>query len=361
MKILHIETGRHLYGGARQVAYLIDGLTQTGVENHLLAPLNSGIANLVRDRVAGVHEIDTSGDLDWRLATHTRGIALSQGIDIIHVHSRRGADFWGGIGAKLAGIPAVLSRRVDNPEPRAAISIKYPLYRRVITISDAIHQVLLDCGVAADKLVTVRSAVDPEDYRNPVSRDEFQRRFSLQDKVLTIAIVAQLIARKGHRYLFAAMRELSLQHPNLRLICFGSGPELANLETLASEYQLQQIISFAGFQEDLNRFIGHFDIVAHPALAEGLGVALIQASAAGVPIVGSRAGGIPEIVRHGENGFLVPPADEDALTKALESLLSDPALRKAMGAAGSRLVDEEFSTAAMVAGNLLVYRQVLKT
>jgi len=97
----------------------------------------------------------------------------------------------------------------------------------------------------------------------------------------------------------------------------------------------------------------------HPAATEGLGVALLQASACGVPIVASRTGGIPEVVRHGETGELVAPGDVPALAAALRRLLGDAGLRQRYGSAARRLVEAEFSAAAMVAGNHAVYDAVL--
>jgi glycosyltransferase involved in cell wall biosynthesis len=97
----------------------------------------------------------------------------------------------------------------------------------------------------------------------------------------------------------------------------------------------------------------------HPAIREGLGVSLLQASSAGVPIVAGNTGGIPEAVRDGVNGLLVPPGDVVALTQAIGRLLRDPDLAQRLGRAGRELMLREFSVDGMVEGNLAVYRQVL--
>jgi glycosyltransferase involved in cell wall biosynthesis len=100
------------------------------------------------------------------------------------------------------------------------------------------------------------------------------------------------------------------------------------------------------------------DLLVHPARMEGLGVSLLQAASAGVPIVASRVGGIPEAVRDGENGLLVPPGDIAALRAAIETLLADPERRRRLGAGGQTLMAREFSVDAMVEGNLAVYREL---
>jgi glycosyltransferase involved in cell wall biosynthesis len=118
-------------------------------------------------------------------------------------------------------------------------------------------------------------------------------------------------------------------------------------------------VHLAGFRDDLDNLLGCLDLLVHPATMEGLGVSLLKASSAGVPILASSAGGIPEAVRDGVNGILVPPGDAAALATALGQLLADPALRRRLGEGGRELMRREFSTDAMVEGNLAVYRELL--
>ena len=113
-----------------------------------------------------------------------------------------------------------------------------------------------------------------------------------------------------------------------------------------------------GGRADRDRLGPQIDLLVHPAHREGLGVALLEA-AAGVPIVAARAGGVPEVVRDGENGLLVPPGDPEALAAAVNGLLDDPDQCRAVGATARRGVVERFSVARMLAGNLQVYRAIV--
>lgn len=122
---------------------------------------------------------------------------------------------------------------------------------------------------------------------------------------------------------------------------------------------LQAQVHFAGFRNDLDRVVPGLDLLVHPAATEGLGVALLQAAACGVPIVASRTGGIPEIVRPGRTGELVPPGDAAALSAALLRMLRDAALRRRYGAEARQWALAEFSAASMVEGNLAVYEEVI--
>ena len=118
-------------------------------------------------------------------------------------------------------------------------------------------------------------------------------------------------------------------------------------------------VVFAGFREDLERVLGCLDLLIHPALMEGLGVSLLQAAAAGVPIVGTRTGGIPEIVRDGVNGYLLPPANVRSITDTVTKILANRELAANFGENGRAIAFRSFSIESMVGGNLGMYREMM--
>lgn len=359
MKVMHIELGKHLYGGAKQVSFIMQGLRDDfGVENILLATEGSAIATEMKQRGFPVEEIPARGDLDIGLIWRIRKVIQQCQPDIVHIHSRRGADVWGGLAAKLAGVPAVISRRVDNPESWWVTKWKYGLYNKVITISDGIRNVLLKQGLSPEKVVCVRSALT-ENATLKCNKNAFRQRFDLVDDSLVIGVVAQLIERKGHKYLLDILPELLQTDPNIRVLFFGKGKYRSELEGKVGKLELQDSVQFAGFCEDMPALFGCLDLLVHPALMEGLGVSLLQASQQGVPIIASAVGGIPEAVENNVNGLLVPPEDAQDLKQAIEKLLTDGALRKRLGLAGKELVKNKFSVKTMVKGNYQVYQEVL--
>jgi glycosyltransferase involved in cell wall biosynthesis len=359
MRILHVEAGRHYYGGARQVAHILEGLAKQGVESWLACPLGSKIAQAART-FAQVVEMPMAGDADLMLAWRLARLIRAARPDLVHLHSRRGADLWGGIAARFTGTPCVLSRRVDNPEARWVVAAKYRLFDHVITISEGIRRVLLAEGLAPERVTCVRSAVDASPYLAPVDPAAFRKEFGLPTDALVAGMVAQLIPRKGHRYLLAALPALLARFPHLHLLFFGQGPLEAELAAACAAPPLAGRAHLTGFRLDLPRWLGGLDLLVHPADMEGLGVSLLQAGAAAVPVIASNAGGLPEAVADGLTGVLIPPGDVAALTAAMDRLLSDLDLRRAMGAAGRSRILAEFSVEAMVAGNLAVYRRVLE-
>ncbi len=358
MKILHIETGMHLYGGAQQVVYLLGHLQAMQVNNVLVCCEGSEIEKAAGEFCESVRLLPAKGSIG--LVRSLKKIIQAETPDLIHVHSRRlGMDLLGGIAAKLTNVPAVISRRVDNPERPLVVKLKYKPYQQVITISEGIRQVMLSEGMPADKVVTVRSAVEAGIYNKACERAEFLKTFNLPEDSINIAVIAQLIHRKGHRHLLAVLPDIMQAFPNLNILFLGKGALHDELAASIQEKQLKAV-QLVGFRDDLSTWLGCLDIVVHPADMEGLGVSLLQASAAAVPVIATRAGGMPEIIRDGENGLLINPQDTDALKVALIRLLENTSLRQQMGRKGQEIIANEFSTRTMAEGNLSVYRRVIQ-
>src|SRR5690606_6073059 len=176
-----------------------------------------------------------------------------------------------------------------------------------------------------------------------------------------IGMVAQFIARKGHQTLRDALPEVLAQHPRTKVILFGQGPIRDEIQArVQAAPKLASCVRLPGFRRDLEKILPCLDVLAHPAYMEGLGVSLLQAAACGVPLVGGRAGGIPEIVQPGLNGELIEPGDVAALASALNRLLGSAEQRQRYGVAGRAWVEARFSIAAMVKGNLAGYQKAAK-
>jgi len=359
MKILHVETGRHLYGGPQQVIYLISALAKRGHDSTLVCPPDSGIDAAARSAGIRVKNLFCAGDLDLPFAYRLTQYLQSSRPDLVHCHSRRGADVLGGLASSFAEVPAVVSRRVDNSEMRLLAALRYRPFRKIIAISEAIAAVLRDHDVDDARIEVIRSAVDTERFATSADCDAVRAEFAIPTDACVIAAAGQLIPRKGHRYLLQAVAAIRHRYPKIRLIVFGEGYLNNQLRAQAASLGLGEIVQFAGFRDHLDDFTGCLDIFAHPALAEGLGVATLKAAAAGVPVVGFDAGGLPEAVIDGVTGTLVPPEDVEQLQVALATLVEDQDLRRRMGAAGRERMQKEFSIATMADRHVELYDSVL--
>jgi glycosyltransferase involved in cell wall biosynthesis len=362
VKIVHIEAGRHLYGGARQVELLMGGLASRGIEQVLLCPPGQPLAPLAkRLPAASVVELPMHGDADLALVPRLMRVLAKLKPDLVHVHSRRGADAYGGLAARLCRIPAVLTRRVDSVEPRVWSRVKYRSYRAVVAISRAVAAELeRDAGFDPAFVRLIPSAVDAQRFRpDAEARARLQERFDLAAGDFLLGMSAQLIARKGHEYAFAALGELRARHPEVRLLCFGRGPLQTSLREGVARLGLTECVQFAGFHDDMHNVLPGLDAFVHPAEREGLGVAVLEAMSAGLPVVASAVGGIVDALSDGVEGLLVPPAAPLELACALQTLIENTDLRRAMGDAGRARVRRDFSVAAMSDAYLNLYRALL--
>jgi len=347
-----------VYGGPQQVLYLLTGLQNHAVDNVLLCARGTRFARIAQQEDIACRSIPIAGDVDIPAIWRMHRILVQEQPDLVHIHSRRGGDTLGALAANWAGCPMILSRRVDNPESALALRFKYPLFEHIITISNKIREVLLAHGLPAERISCVRSAVDYHHFQSPRD-DSWRAAYGLGPHHRLIGMMAQFIPRKGHRFLLQAFSHLHARYPKLRIVLFGKGPLKREIQRQANRLGIADKIVFAGFREDMARLLPSLEIVAHPALMEGLGISLLQASSAGVPIVASNVGGIPEGVIDNVNGLLVPPADPVLLATALSRVLGDRELSQRLGAKGPDIMRERFTPEVMVRGNLDVYRAVL--
>jgi glycosyltransferase involved in cell wall biosynthesis len=182
----------------------------------------------------------------------------------------------------------------------------------------------------------------------------------LPHDALLVGVVAQLIARKRHAWLFELLSEVVARDPRIRVLCFGRGPLAAPLRAALVRAGLAAHVVLAGFRDDLPELLPGLDVVAHPADREGLGVALLEAASCGVPVVAAAAGGVADVVEHGVTGLLARPDDPAAFRAALERLTASTAAeRAALGAAARERMTRRFGVAAMTAAHLDVYARVL--
>jgi glycosyltransferase involved in cell wall biosynthesis len=360
MRVVHLESGMHLYGGAQQVLYLMAGLRARGVHNTLICARGSAIATALDPGDADCLEVPMTGDLDLGFTARCRALLQQIEPDLLHVHSRRGADLYGGLAARGAGVPAVITRRVDNPERPFWARLKYGHYRAVIAISMRIMKLLRqDVGLPAERLHLVPSAVDTARFRPQADVERVRLMLDVPDAAPLIGVAAQLIRRKGHEVLLEALAPVVQAHPDVRVLLFGQGPLAARLERRIKRLGLSDHVRLVGFRHDLERLLPGLDLVVHPALTEGLGVALLEALACGVAVIASNVGGIPDLIEDRVSGRLVAPGDAQALGAVITQMLDDPSLRRRLGAAGRQRVLADFSIEQMVDGNLKVYEQVL--
>jgi glycosyltransferase involved in cell wall biosynthesis len=173
----------------------------------------------------------------------------------------------------------------------------------------------------------------------------------------TVAVFRNL---KGHRYLLAGTRNIVRSCPQAKLLLVGEGPQESNLRKLIAEYGISSAVIMPGFREDIPQVLNTLDVFVFPSLQEALGTAVLEAMAMKKPVVATRVGGIPEVVREGETGYLVEPGNSGAVAERVIPLLQDKDLRLKMGMQGRRRVEEYYDNRLMVQRIEQLYQRLME-
>lgn len=354
-----------------RVLHVITSLARGGAENHLLllaagqAAAGHAVAvaglkepsELAPDfRAAGVaaHALRLAFYGDPLPLQHLSALVADFRPDLIHAHLPP---------AELYARLALLGRRTrlvitrHNDERFAPIAAERALSRwcagraaRVICISEAVRRWTTEerAGprLASRQCAVIPYAIDPAPFQDAAPAPDLAGRHPL------VGTLARLVPQKGLEVLLEAFAAVP---PPARLVIAGDGPLRAALQRRADAPDLAGRVSFLGARADAPAVMAALDLFVLPSRWEGFGLVLLEAMAAGKPIVASRISAIPEVVEEGRSALLVPPGDAPALTAAMQALLAEPLRRRTMGAAGRARIAAAFAPARMVAATLGVY------
>jgi glycosyltransferase involved in cell wall biosynthesis len=283
----------------------------------------------------------------WRLARRLR----AEQIDVFHSHEFA-MNVFGGVAARIAGVRSVATihgRHWVADRPRR--SLAYRLLRRlgmslVVVSEDLAEHLAPRLGLARQDLLVILNGIPLDPFAAASRggrRPEARAGLGVPANAPLLVAIGNLYPVKDHATLVRAAARLPLVHVAIA----GRGPEEPRLRELAAELGVEKRVRLLGLRDDIASLLGAADVLVHPSRSEGLPLAILEAMAAGLPVVATRVGGIPEAVADGETGLLVPAADPEALAAALAGLLERPEERSRLGQAGRRRAEREFSVEAM--------------
>lgn len=364
LRIVQVLT-RYVRGGAQQVVRcLLDQLPREEFEQTLLCgPESAPDGALVIPEL--VREIRPRTDAA-ALVRMTR-IFAKERFDVVHAHTYK-AGVLASMAGRIAGVPAVIftphghifSRGANIPGVPGGLKLEMLRWitraaqgcaDRITALStpDLEQQVALRLSPAS-KYVVVRNGIDVERFARPR-----QRAF---DGAPVIGAVGRLSEEKGHRYLIQAMPSVLREYPKARLIVVGYGALEGELRGRASSLGLDGAVTFTGERDSADMFPS-FDLFVQPSLYESQGLALLEAMAAGIPTIATDVGGVSDVVRDGETGLLVPPADPEALARTIVRLAREQELGLALSRNAARHVRAHFSSATMLEAYTRLYRELV--
>lgn len=275
---------------------------------------------------------------------------------ILHAHGYFAGAFTR-LAGLLAGIPHVVthvhSAYIDY-KMRHRCMEKLLSFRtdRIICVSRSVQDWVVGAvGIDRGKTVVIYNGpgFDPEGQSDELFSLTRRHACGIPDGDTVFTIVASLTSNKGHHVLLKSFSGLLAAYPRATLLVVGDGPLRSELEDRARQMAVDRKVIFTGLQTDVMAWLGISDVCLLPSLfREGLSLALIEAMAAGLPVIGTRIGGIPEVIADGENGLLVPPGNTEALTHAMMRMVRDQDSRIRMGRRGREIYEEKFSLTGMI-------------
>jgi glycosyltransferase involved in cell wall biosynthesis len=262
--------------------------------------------------------------------------------------------FWGRLAAWRAGLPVVASALHSTGWPDGIGRLN----RRLTRITDAFigvapshgqHLVRRE-GFPAEKVYVIPNGVDVERFRPQGDAQRLKQQLGIQATAPVLGIVAALRPEKNHELFLRAAQQVLGGRPEARFVIVGDGPERGRLEQLAAELGISRSVHFLGTRPDVHQLLSILDVFVLTSHIEANPVSILEAMAAGKPVIATRVGSIPDSVGEGTTGFLVAPGDAFQLANRMISLIDNPAVASRMGQAGRDRVVQHWSLEAMVSG-----------
>lgn len=364
LKVLGVDPELGFAGGETQVLGLTLGLLRDGHHAELACDPRGPLYERARREGVECHPLSIRNALDFAAGMRLRNFLARERYDIVHFHTSRAhsmAPFVRGHARVL-----VVTRRMDYRPNRLFAPF---LYNRAVdsvaAISTKVADALVESGVARDHLRIIASGVDCDHFRpaNSTEREEARARLGIAREEFLVGAVGVLEERKGHRYLLEAIELVNRKRDGayqIKCAIAGDGAIRDELAALALDLGIAKNTLFLGMIGDSRQLLDALDLFVFPSLKEGLGVALLEAMACGLPAVASRSGGAIDILEEQGSGLLLPPRDAASIADAIASLLNDPGRRADLGTAARARVSANFSMDAMTKQTINLYRACLK-
>jgi glycosyltransferase involved in cell wall biosynthesis len=305
--------------------------------------------------------------LDWRCAWRLAHVLRRERVDLVHAHQYT-PFFYGMMGRLLYRRPPVLftehGRHYPDYPRRKRMLANRVLLRpcdRVVGVGEAVRQALIaNEGIPAERAGVIYNGIDTTAFaRSGADRNAVRREIGVGPDDLVLLLVARLDYLKDHATAVRTLERIARQRPEARLVLVGTGPEHAKIQELVERQRLADRVRFLGLRQDIPRLVRAADLFLLTSISEGIPLTLIEAMAAGLPVVATRVGGVGEVVAEGVTGLLAPAGDDTQLAQHILRLAGDAPLRQEMGRQGRQRAEAIFLESQMHARYLELYRDML--
>jgi glycosyltransferase involved in cell wall biosynthesis len=324
MRILHTEWSDGLGGQEKRILAEVAGLAERG---HYTAIACRGHARIKEEALKlgiDVHTLPLRRPYDISSIMKLAGILKAEKFDIVNTHS--GVDAWiGGLAASFSRTPVLArTRHLNIPLKRSPLNFIHYLPDVYITCGENMRDTLVErCGFPEDKVISIPTGVSPGFF--DIERNKKAcLAYGIDEHSPVVANVGILRSVKGHEVTLKSVHKVAESVPGVKFLIVGDGPRKRELERMAGEMDIAGHVVFTGFVEDIPEIYSFTDVAVLSSWSEGLPQSMLQAMAAGVPVVATKVGGVPEIVIHGKTGELVEQGDHEALGKGIIHILKNP-------------------------------------
>lgn len=363
-KILHIIGGGEIGGAEQHVLSLLKNLDRTRFDPHLICLTKGPFSNLAIKNKIPTQTLPMRFPLDLSPLPTLIRWSKKQAVSIIHTHGSR-ANLLGRLCAKWLGLPNLTtvhsSLAHDYLSPLSALialnldRLTLPLTSQIITVSEYLaREVALRGGRNIKTIYNGYSALSFDDPS--FTRHNFREKWGIPADALVLGTIGRLHPTKGQIYLIEAAAQLHMRFPKLHLLLIGDGPLRQNLTAELQKNSIPHTLT--GYLPQAYGALQAMDLFVLPSISEGMGLVLLEAMQAGVPVVASAVGGIPEVIRDGQEGLLFPPRDTDELTTACSSIFENHNLAQSLIRAGQNRWPM-FSIHSMIRETEQVYTRLL--
>jgi glycosyltransferase involved in cell wall biosynthesis len=361
VKVLHVISSGGMYGAEAVILNLLrtmrDGPHEAalGIFDNAANPNRQFYEAAVREGFR-LKLIGCSGQVDRATVRRIRELAAAERADVIHAHGYKADIYcWLAVRGRVplvstchtwydTDLMVTLYGKADRLVLRS--------FQRVVSVSDEVTQRLLGAGVRRERVRLVRNGID-------LRRFEGGKDGVGAEGEVVVGLVGRLAWEKGVDVFLAAASQLVREFPRAKFVVAGEGPDAERLERMLDQLKIRGRAELLGRREDMPALYRSLDIMVSASRQEGLPMAILEGMASGLPMVATRVGEVPTVVRDGVTGFVVEPGDAGALAEAMAKLLGDPALRWRFGEAGRETIEAEYSAARMTAEYLRVYEEAI--
>ncbi|MDP2923095.1 MAG: glycosyltransferase [Candidatus Omnitrophota bacterium] len=304
------------------------------------------------------------GKFDISVIRKLAAVIRENDIDIINTHLW-GANFWGRIAAKKAGVKVIIATEHNEDVWKSGLFLMLDRWLvrstdKIIAVSNKVKEFYVGKGIPEEKIEVIYNGVESKSLAGYESlAGSIREEFGIKKDEIVLAIIGRLVPQKGHRYLFEAVSALDGQY-KVKVIVVGDGPLLRSLRSQVARLKLQEKVIFTGLRKDVKEILGITDILVMPSLREGLPMVALEAMAAGVPIIAAKVGGIPEIITDCQNGLLVDSENSKEISQAIRRLVQDRALLQKLGKNARHTFENGFTNEIMLEKTEQLYQRLYK-